>query len=177
MAQKQADIINIEDLLKSGTATEIGIGETRKEKLTSKDPHINFDFTQGQRLPYGLFQLKEKRDSFNVEIISLGNMIGFKKTMMFPLILALDGEGKEIVGESILYETRKPTGNLPMHLAASWKFTAAEKLEYILIYPDMISSKDTTLQTGSNQGIVVNALLKRMRVKKDAYARFHITIR
>jgi hypothetical protein len=176
MAQKPVDFLSIADLLQSGTAKELETDGKIKEKLTAKGPHINIDFTQGHRVPFGLFKLKGKRNPLTVDIISLGNMIGFKKTMMFPLIMALDGEGKEVIGESALYDTREPAENLPMHIAASWKFTDAGNIEYIIVYPDMVSAKDTSLQTGSNKGIVVNALLSKMRVKKDAYARYHMSV-
>lgn len=177
MGKKAQDVTDVSELFQSKKITGLSPGQTVKGKLTEKDPHITADFTQGERLPFGFFKLSDIQGPFSVEIISLGNMIGFKKTMMFPLIMAFDAEGKEVFGESTAYENRDPDNKYPMHVFASWTFDPGDAAEYLLIYPDMVSAEDTKLKTGSNKGIVTNAILRAIKVKKDAYARYHITLR
>ncbi len=169
-----------------------------KSKLDNKQPLVLIEGEPTFPSPCNLHKFDLEDGKYSLELISLGNMAGFKKTIMIPLIKVYDKNGRIVENcRAAKYETRSPTGTLPFHIYSLWEFDIENNgLYYIQVTSDNSSDSNLALDEVSEQpvisagtaissgspivtgaGIVTTMLLKGYPVKRSPYGKYKIILK
>ena len=86
------------------------LNEKIKSDLNNKQPLIMIEGERAYPSPCNLHKFELKSGKYSLELISLGNMAGLKKTIMIPLIKVYSKQGELTENIKVAkYETRSPT--------------------------------------------------------------------
>jgi hypothetical protein len=177
----QSFIESFDKLLEEIKPKEDILNEKIKSELNDEQPLILIEGEKSFPSPCNLHKFNLDGGKYTLELISLGKMAGFKKTIMLPLIKVYNKHGKLI--ENIIatkYETRAPTGRLPFHIYSLWELNIdTDDVYFIQIASDNSSTDDIDLilQTGVGAvGIISNSLLNGYPVKKSPFGKYKMIL-
>ena len=158
----------------SGNKSNILIGEKTDLSLTKADPVIEIPNPKYYS-PYDCLAVDVEAGIYEIELISLGNMFGFKKSIMVPLIAVINKEGEEVKINPTVYEVRKNTFLLPVHLYSKWELNVIEKQKiYLIIYADMSSTDNIMASAMGMFGVIPFNLT--LPLNRSAFAKYSLTI-
>ncbi len=186
---------SIDTLIRIIRPVECSLNKKIKADLNKKQSVILFNNKFPS--PCNLHTIKLGKGNYYIELISLGNMAGFKKTIMLPLVKILSqqvGEDNDILVST--YEVRSPTSTLPFHIYTKWEFEIKKTGFYhIQINSDNSSNSNLKLghttdsstvytnisvSTGSpivtSTGIITSMLLHDYPVKRSPYGKYRMKI-
>lgn len=185
-------------LLKEINPKESSLDKIIKSELDNKQPIIMIEDESTFPSPCNLHKFDLESGKYSLELTSLGNMAGFKKTIMIPLIKVYNKHGdllENIKAEK--YETRSPTSTLPFHIYSFWEFEIDNKdFYYIQVISENSSSTNLTLEDTSGQavtsagaaittgapivtgaGALTSMLLKGYPVKRSPFGKYKIILK
>lgn len=178
-------ISSFDSLLLNLEPEENKINKKIKSELDKNLPLILVKDEKSFPAPCNLHKFDLDAGKFSLEFISLGDMMGFKKTIMFPIIKVYNKEGELVDGVKVLsYGTRSPTGSLPFHVYTLWEFNIEAKGEYyIQVASDNSSADGVRLHVSNGYAIATGAglaaknLLKGYPVKRSPYGKYKMTLK
>ena len=185
----QATITGFDEALKAVKPKNIVLAKTVKGKLDEKDNLLLISMGE-TNFPacYEIYSFaNSEAGKLQIEVLSMGDMMGFTKTIMFPLIKVYDKDYNEINPVVLKYETRSPTAFNPFHVYCLWEIELNQAGEYYLLIASDNSTETGTglyVSTGyamSTQGIIggltAKGLLKGYPVQRSPYGEFRLTLK
>ena len=165
-------VTNIETVMQDTTDTLV-VDDEKRAELDQTDSVLAVS-SPGYYTPYDSYSIELEPGSYELEVISLGNMLGFNKSIMVPMIALLDENGKQISSKATVYEVRRNNMTLPIHIYSKWAFTSEKKQKaYVVVHADM-SSTDKVVANGMGVFGAVPFNLT-LPFSRSAYAKYHIT--
>lgn len=185
-----------DQLLEAINPEENSLNKKVKSVLNNKQPLIMVEGERAFPSPCNVHKFGLERGKYSLEFISLGNMAGFKKTIMIPCIKVYNKNG-ELIDNSRAdkYETRSPTNTLPFHIYSLWEFKIDENdFYYIQITSDNSSDSNLILDETSEQAfisggtttgspivagasLITTMLLKGYPVKRSPFGKYKMILK
>lgn len=109
-----------------------------KSKIDKNDNVMNIDeFKMKKNTSYEIYKVKtEKGKRYTLELYSECDCFGFRKTLMIPVVLFIDGNGnltKQYLEE---YDEKDATLSRPVSMYYRWKIETDGSLLYIVVCSD-----------------------------------------
>ncbi|SFF35864.1 hypothetical protein [Sunxiuqinia elliptica] len=188
---------SFDNLIEQINPNENSLNKKIKSKLDDKLPIVILEEETPFPSPCNLHKFNLEHGIFSLELISLGNMGGFKKTIMLPVVKVYDENGELLDSLKVQkYETRSPSSILPFHIYSLWEFKIDQNgYYYIQVTSENSSSDDLSLDASNEQvaiaasasttpgapivvgaGAITSMLLKGYPVKRSPFGKYRIIL-
>ncbi|MFC2151937.1 hypothetical protein ACFLSE_05360 [Bacteroidota bacterium] len=174
-----------DNILSAATPIETKLGKQIKGAVNDKSPVMLVAGEKEFPTPYVVHKITNIKERITVELYSLGDMAGFKKVIMFPIIFIYNENGVLMEQTKLnLYESRAPTGKYPYHIFASWIVDVPQPGNYYLIIAADNSSTDevglyasTGYENASGVSKAGKGWLTNYSCKRSTYGKYRLTVK
>lgn len=159
------------EAVKSGVIKQLSDGDKINSRIAESDPAIILEIgTSRFRSNFKLYSFTANQSpmSYTINLRSLGNFLGFRKTEMIPLIFIIDESGK------VIDQTPKTFGQESFGIACSgvWEGAVPKIGRYFVIVASDNSQNGERIRDGVGTGGGGSVLATSYPVYSTPYAKF-----
>lgn len=125
--------------------------------------------------PFDCYSIELNAGEFVIELRSLGNMFGFSKSIMIPVITVFDEQGNIINTTIKSYEVRSNNMKYPVHIYTLQGFVITEAQKVFIMVNADISSEDRVVSSGYGMMGVIPYQVT-IPLNRSPYAKYEITV-